>query len=111
MAARTRWLPETGRALVLVGLLGEPLPALRRHLGDEREAPVAVGPEDDRAALLGGGAGDRPDVAEMADQHDVLVVRRLVGEERAAELLDPARYLGSAGALVDRALDFYDREG
>ena len=35
----------------------------------------------------------------------------LVGEERAAELLDPAGYLGSAGALVDRALDFYDREG
>jgi 3-carboxy-cis,cis-muconate cycloisomerase len=34
----------------------------------------------------------------------------LVGEKRAAELLDPAGYLGSAGALVDRALDFYDRE-
>ena len=31
--------------------------------------------------------------------------------ERAAELLDPAGYLGSAGELVDRALDFYDREG
>jgi 3-carboxy-cis,cis-muconate cycloisomerase len=29
----------------------------------------------------------------------------------AAELLDPAGYLGAAGALVDRALDFYDREG
>jgi 3-carboxy-cis,cis-muconate cycloisomerase len=29
----------------------------------------------------------------------------------AGELLDPAGYLGSAGALVDRALDFYDREG
>ena len=38
-------------------------------------------------------------------------VAELVGEERAAELLDPAGYLGSAGALVDRALDFYDREG
>jgi 3-carboxy-cis,cis-muconate cycloisomerase len=35
----------------------------------------------------------------------------LVGEERATELLDPAGYLGSAGTLVDRALDFYDREG
>jgi 3-carboxy-cis,cis-muconate cycloisomerase len=35
----------------------------------------------------------------------------LVGEERAAELLDPAGYLGSAGELVDGALDFYDREG
>jgi 3-carboxy-cis,cis-muconate cycloisomerase len=35
----------------------------------------------------------------------------LVGEDRAAELLDPAGYLGSAGTLVDRALDFYDREG
>ena len=38
-------------------------------------------------------------------------VAGLVGEERAAELLDPAGYLGSAGELVDRALDFYDREG
>ena len=38
-------------------------------------------------------------------------VAQLVGEERAAELLDPAAYLGSAGELVDRALDFYDREG
>jgi 3-carboxy-cis,cis-muconate cycloisomerase len=38
-------------------------------------------------------------------------VARLVGDERAAELLDPAGYLGSAGELVDRALDFYDREG
>ena len=38
-------------------------------------------------------------------------VAALVGEQRAAELLDPAGYLGSAGVLVDRALDFYDREG
>ena len=38
-------------------------------------------------------------------------VAQLVGEERAAELLDPAAYLGSAPELVDRALDFYDREG
>jgi 3-carboxy-cis,cis-muconate cycloisomerase len=38
-------------------------------------------------------------------------VAQLVGEERAAELLDPTGYLGSAGELVDRALDFYDREG
>ena len=38
-------------------------------------------------------------------------VTELVGAERAAELLDPAGYLGSAGELVDRALDFYDREG
>jgi 3-carboxy-cis,cis-muconate cycloisomerase len=38
-------------------------------------------------------------------------VAALVGEQRADELLDPAGYLGSAGALVDRALDFYDREG
>ncbi len=35
----------------------------------------------------------------------------LVGEARAAELLDPSGYLGAAGELVDRALDFYDREG
>jgi 3-carboxy-cis,cis-muconate cycloisomerase len=38
-------------------------------------------------------------------------VAELVGAERAAELLDPAGYLGSAGELVDRALDIYDREG
>ena len=35
----------------------------------------------------------------------------LVGEARATELLDPSGYLGAAGELVDRALDFYDREG
>jgi len=37
--------------------------------------------------------------------------RGAVEELGAAELLDPAGYLGSAGELVDRALDFYDREG
>jgi 3-carboxy-cis,cis-muconate cycloisomerase len=38
-------------------------------------------------------------------------VAELVGEERAAELLDPTGYLGSAGTFVDRALDDHDREG
>jgi 3-carboxy-cis,cis-muconate cycloisomerase len=56
-----------------------------------------VGGEETRRALE---AGDFP-----------AAVAALVGEQRAAELLDPAGYLGSAGALVDRALDFYDREG
>jgi len=37
--------------------------------------------------------------------------RAAVEDLGAAELLDPAGYLGSAGELVDRALDFYDREG
>jgi 3-carboxy-cis,cis-muconate cycloisomerase len=37
-------------------------------------------------------------------------VAELVGAERAAELLDPTGYLGSAGTFVDRALDDHDRE-
>ena len=47
----------------------------------------------------------------LAAEDFAAAVAELVGEERAAELLDPAGYLGSAGELVDRALDFYDREG
>jgi len=37
--------------------------------------------------------------------------RAAVEDLGAGDLLDPAAYLGSAGELVDRALDFYDREG
>jgi 3-carboxy-cis,cis-muconate cycloisomerase len=37
--------------------------------------------------------------------------RAAVEAQGAGELLDPSAYLGSAGELVDRALDFYDREG
>jgi 3-carboxy-cis,cis-muconate cycloisomerase len=37
--------------------------------------------------------------------------RAAIEDLGAGDLLDPAGYLGSAGALVDRALDFYDREG
>jgi len=37
--------------------------------------------------------------------------RAAVEDLGAGDLLDPAGYLGSAGELVDRALDFYDREG
>ena len=47
----------------------------------------------------------------LAAEDFAAAVAELVGAERAAELLDPAGYLGSAGELVDRALDFYDREG
>jgi 3-carboxy-cis,cis-muconate cycloisomerase len=50
------------------------------------------------------------DAALQADDFPAALAE-LVGEQRAAQLLDPAGYLGSAGALVDRALDFYDREG
>jgi 3-carboxy-cis,cis-muconate cycloisomerase len=53
-----------------------------------------------------------PEAQRALDAGDfAAALREAVGEERAAELLDPAGYLGSAGALVDRALDFYDREG
>ncbi len=37
--------------------------------------------------------------------------RAAVEDLGAGDLLDAAGYLGSAGELVDRALDFYDREG
>ena len=51
-------------------------------------------------------------VAEAARSEDFpAAVAGLVGGERAAELLDPAGYLGSAGIFVDRALDDHDREG
>jgi len=59
------------------------------------------------AAELGGEAAH---AALKADDFPAAVAE-LVGEERAAELLDPAGYLGSAGAFVDRALKDHDREG
>jgi 3-carboxy-cis,cis-muconate cycloisomerase len=54
--------------------------------------------------------GDDTERALQAEDFRAAVAE-LVGEERADALLDPAGYLGSAGELVDRALDFYDREG
>ena len=47
----------------------------------------------------------------LAAEHFPAALAKLVGAQRATELLDPTGYLGSAGELVDRALDFYDREG
>ena len=58
------------------------------------------------AAALGGRAAD---AALQADDFPAAVAE-LVGRERAAELLDPVGYLGSAGVFVDRALDDHDRE-
>jgi 3-carboxy-cis,cis-muconate cycloisomerase len=58
------------------------------------------------AAELGGPAAEE---ALQADDFPAAVAE-LVGEERAAELLDPSGYLGSAGVFVDRALDDHDRE-
>jgi 3-carboxy-cis,cis-muconate cycloisomerase len=58
------------------------------------------------AAELGGRAVDE---ALQADDFRAAVAE-LVGQERAAELLDPSGYLGSAGLFVDRALDDHDRE-
>jgi 3-carboxy-cis,cis-muconate cycloisomerase len=49
--------------------------------------------------------------AALAADDFPAALAELVGEQRAAELLDPAGYLGSAAELVDRALDYYDREG
>ncbi len=49
-------------------------------------------------------------VAAQAEDFPAAVAE-LVGAERAAELLDPTGYLGSAGTFVDRALDDHDREG
>jgi 3-carboxy-cis,cis-muconate cycloisomerase len=50
------------------------------------------------------------DAALQAEDFAAALVE-LVGEARAAELLDPAGYLGATGELVDRALEFYNREG
>ena len=84
---------------------------------------LEVDPERMRANLdaTGGRMHGRAASRARSPRHDLeralesedfrAAVAELVGEERAAELLDPAGYLGSAGELVDRALDFYDREG
>jgi 3-carboxy-cis,cis-muconate cycloisomerase len=59
-----------------------------------------------------GGREAKQALKEAAQAEDfAAAVAGLVGEERAAELLDPTGYLGSAGTFVDRALDDYDREG
>ena len=64
------------------------------------------------AERVKGEVGEADDLERALEAEDFrAAVAELVGEERAAELLDPAGYLGSAGELVDRALDFYDREG
>ena len=64
------------------------------------------------AAALGEARTRTRRVAEAARSEDFpAAVAELVGEERAAELLDPTGYLGSAGTFVDRALDDHDREG
>ncbi len=46
------------------------------------------------------------DLADALAAHPALELTR----ERAAELLDPAGYLGAAAALVDRALAGYEEE-
>ena len=58
------------------------------------------------AAALGG-----RDVRAATQGEDFpAAVAELVGEQRAAELLDPTGYLASAGIFVDRALGDHDRE-
>ena len=65
----------------------------------------------ERVAAALGGTDAHERVAEAARSEDFpAAVAELVGAERAAELLDPTGYLGSAGVFVDRALDDHDRE-
>jgi 3-carboxy-cis,cis-muconate cycloisomerase len=54
------------------------------------------------------GAVDADELERALESTDFRAAIEALG---AAELLDPTTYLGSAGELVDRALDFYDREG
>jgi len=63
------------------------------------------------AERVKGEAGEEATQRALEAEDFAAAVAELVGAERAAELLDPVGYLGSAGELVDRALDFYDREG
>ena len=67
---------------------------------------------DGRAGRRGGGS-DAADAGGGGAQPttSAAAVAELLGEEAAAELLDPSGYLGSAGTFVDRALDDHDREG
>jgi len=60
-----------------------------------------------QAAARRTAAGGRPFRDELLDEPQLSEV--LSGEEIDAAL-DPAGYLGSAGAFVDRALDFYRKE-
>ena len=67
---------------------------------------------DERAARGRGGQAAHEAVQAAAHSADFpAAVAGLVGEARAAELLDPTGYLGSAGTFVDRALEDHDREG
>jgi 3-carboxy-cis,cis-muconate cycloisomerase len=63
------------------------------------------------AAERGGQAAHEAVQAAAQAEDFPAAVAELVGEERAAELLDPTGYLGSAGTFVDRALEDHDREG
>jgi 3-carboxy-cis,cis-muconate cycloisomerase len=67
------------------------------------EAKRIVGEASARAAGEG-----RPFRDVLAEDEDVT---RVLGEEGIDRALDPAAYLGSAGAFVDRALERYGKDG
>ena len=101
-------LRSTGSAVAWIlrvarGAGGRPRADAREPRGDRRAAAGRAGE--------GRGRRGRSASAPSSPRTSPPPLAGLVGAERAAELLDPTGYLGSAGALVDRALDFYDREG
>jgi 3-carboxy-cis,cis-muconate cycloisomerase len=99
-------LRSTGSA---VAWLRESLEGLEADPGRMRANLDATGGRM-LAERVKGEVGEEATERALEAEHFAAAVAELVGEERAAELLDPAGYLGSAGVLVDRALDHYDRE-
>jgi 3-carboxy-cis,cis-muconate cycloisomerase len=114
----TELLRSTGSAVAwlrqsLEGLEVDPermranLDATGGRLMAERVAAALAGGRD---GIGGQEAHETVRAAAQAEDFPAAVAE-LVGDERAAELLDPTGYLGSAGTFVDRALDDHDREG
>jgi 3-carboxy-cis,cis-muconate cycloisomerase len=97
--------PERMRAnLELTGglLMSERVAGLVAERGGGEEGRDAVQAAAQRAA-----AGGRPLRDELARE---AAVREVLSEEELDDALDPEGYLGSAGTLVDRALEEHRRE-
>ena len=110
-----RGVAPARRAAALDRLGGRVAARVARGAGGRPGADAREPRRDRRAdagrAREGRGGEQTTSSARWRPRTSRAAVAELVGAERAAELLDPAGYLGSAGELVDRALDFYDREG